>query len=445
MLHTLIFALLVSLFLSTSADAAFRDKKIVTPISSISVTPTIGGYAFSGSDAVYPAPIFGLKVSYDMIGSGLSDSLGIEGTVNYFTTVAEKDSKSAKGFLFRADAIYPFFPRKTVVPFLAVGIGDMLVNRGTGNESDFLFNYGAGLKYYLEDYLVWRVDARQIFAYSNVTTRNNFELSTGLTYIFGKERKKPAPKPKPEALGQSVMKPVQEAPVPLDPAKQSALLQKFGTPGPSIVGFNMQRPIFVPEPAEPTAAPVAPSMGPMAPAGTIPAKEKPKEEMALVVIEVPTSDNARPSERAAASSPAPKPAPVQTPAPEVQAPALAKIQQIPTRKNLLRFVIEFPFGKSDIRAQYLPALQEAAALVKASGTASVHIVGHTDNIGKYDPNIALSLQRANSVKSKFVSFGVDPDKITTEGRGYTKPAADNRTSKGRQRNRRAVTTVTGEE
>lgn len=108
-------------------------------------------------------------------------------------------------------------------------------------------------------------------------------------------------------------------------------------------------------------------------------------------------------------------------------------------------MIEFPFGKSDIRTQYLPALQEAAALVKASGTASVHIVGHTDNVGKYDPNIALSLQRANSVKSKFVDFGVDPNKITTEGRGYSKPAADNRTSKGRQRNRRAVTTVTGEE
>lgn len=265
---------------------------------------------FSGSDALYPAPLFGLKVSYDMIGSGLSDSLGVEGTVNYFTTVAQKDSKSAKGFLFRADAIYPFFPRRTVVPFLAVGIGDMLINRGTGNESDFLFNYGAGLKYYLEDYLAIRVDARQIFAYSNVTTRNNFELSTGLTYFFGKERKKPAPKPKPDALGQSVMKPVQEAPpAPLDPAKQNALLQKLGGLGASIVGLNMQRPIFVPEPAEPTAAPVAPSMGPMAPEGSIPAKEKPKEEMALVVIEVP----------------APKPAPP-TRAPAAQAPALSRIQ-----------------------------------------------------------------------------------------------------------------------
>jgi hypothetical protein len=85
-LPALIAATTVSLIFSSSVSAAFRDRKIVAPISSISVTPTLGGYVFSGSDSLLPAPIYGIKVSYDMIGTGIVDTLGLEGTINYINT-----------------------------------------------------------------------------------------------------------------------------------------------------------------------------------------------------------------------------------------------------------------------------------------------------------------------------------------------------------------------
>jgi len=104
--------------------------------------------------------------------------------------------------------------------------------------------------------------------------------------------------------------------------------------------------------------------------------------------------------------------------------------------------INFAFAKWNIDPKYNRQLQQLAATLKVARGYSAVIEGHTDSVGKKQPNLVLSRQRAESVKKALVSMGADPAQITTKGYGYSKPVANNATAEGRRKNRRAVTTVT---
>ena len=66
----------------------------------------------------------------------------------------------------------------------------------------------------------------------------------------------------------------------------------------------------------------------------------------------------------------------------------------------------------------------------------VYLSGHTDNVGNPVKNKALSLKRANSVKNELILLGLNKDQIVVAGFGEEQPIADNKTAKGRQKNRR---------
>ena len=104
--------------------------------------------------------------------------------------------------------------------------------------------------------------------------------------------------------------------------------------------------------------------------------------------------------------------------------------------------MEFDFGTAQVRPRYDRQLKKAADFINSAQNPVVRIEGHTDSIGKPGPNRALSLKRANSVKSRLVSMGVEPGKIKTVGFGFRKPFRENTTELGRQKNRRAVTIIT---
>ncbi len=56
--------------------------------------------------------------------------------------------------------------------------------------------------------------------------------------------------------------------------------------------------------------------------------------------------------------------------------------------------------------------------------------------GLADKNLVLSEKRAKAVKNYLVKKGVKDEQILTEWYGQTMPIADNKTPKGRQKNRR---------
>jgi outer membrane protein OmpA-like peptidoglycan-associated protein len=79
-------------------------------------------------------------------------------------------------------------------------------------------------------------------------------------------------------------------------------------------------------------------------------------------------------------------------------------------------------GRDDLLPGGVERLREVAESLKQyRKIESIAFIGHTDRYGKTDYNDALSLARANTVRDMLVGFGVQADKVSTEGRGNREP------------------------
>jgi OOP family OmpA-OmpF porin len=97
--------------------------------------------------------------------------------------------------------------------------------------------------------------------------------------------------------------------------------------------------------------------------------------------------------------------------------------------------IQFEFDSSVLRTSAYPALDATSADLRSSG-AVVTVKGYASSEGTAAHNLALSKDRANSVKTYLVNSGVDAKKVKVKGLGETNPVADNSTEEGRILNRR---------
>lgn len=69
-------------------------------------------------------------------------------------------------------------------------------------------------------------------------------------------------------------------------------------------------------------------------------------------------------------------------------------------------------------------------------TANIAIVGHTDNIGDHDYNMALSERRAEAIRDALLAYGVQKERLVAVGLGPMAPIDKNATASGRAENRR---------
>ena len=73
--------------------------------------------------------------------------------------------------------------------------------------------------------------------------------------------------------------------------------------------------------------------------------------------------------------------------------------------------------------------------------ATFVVVGHADNVGNEEVNIALGRGRAESIAQFMARNGIAQGRIKTDSKGKAEPVADNNTEDGRHQNRRVVITV----
>lgn len=98
--------------------------------------------------------------------------------------------------------------------------------------------------------------------------------------------------------------------------------------------------------------------------------------------------------------------------------------------------IYFASGKAILSDLSKKELEKIANIMYDNSNASFIIEGHTDSGGDKDYNIRLSQDRANAVMNYLIKLGVRPSNLKSIGYGFSKPLYNNRSSDGRQLNRR---------
>jgi outer membrane protein OmpA-like peptidoglycan-associated protein len=84
-------------------------------------------------------------------------------------------------------------------------------------------------------------------------------------------------------------------------------------------------------------------------------------------------------------------------------------------------MVFFDWDRSNLSAQALNTIKQAADAFKTKGNARITATGHTDTSGPEAYNMALSLRRANAVKDALVREGVPATAIAVIGRGESQP------------------------
>ena len=108
--------------------------------------------------------------------------------------------------------------------------------------------------------------------------------------------------------------------------------------------------------------------------------------------------------------------------------------------------IRFSGRNQAVAKPSIKVLDEAVALIKAHPEwGRIRVEAHTSDRGKAEKNLKLSEMRARQVLMFLVRGGVDPERLSAQGFGGTKPIADNAASEGRNKNERVELAILGKE
>lgn len=106
------------------------------------------------------------------------------------------------------------------------------------------------------------------------------------------------------------------------------------------------------------------------------------------------------------------------------------------REGFMALYINFDTGKSNIKPESQPIIDQIVQLMKDNPDLKLSIEGHTDSVGAPQNNTLLSENRAKAVMNAVVGAGIEASRLAAVGWGQERPIADNRSEEGRAKNRR---------
>jgi outer membrane protein OmpA-like peptidoglycan-associated protein len=347
------------------------------------------------------APDVGLRLGYFPL-----RPLGVELDFDLIPTRSRtitNDLALVYGFGGHAVVQLPFY---SVVPFFVVG-GGLLGIRShiatLGNDVDPAFRYGGGIKVMCNRWVAARVDVR-----SNVSAAANrqrsgtqhLQILFGLTFTLGRAKEVPVPPPveppDPDRDKDGILNERDQCP-------DKPGVAPHGCPDTDGDGFRDD------QDACPEVAGVHPD--------GCPAKDTDKDGINDPLdkcVEEPETWNGYEDEDGCPD-------------------------ELPAKVKEFSGTIEgiaFDFNKDTIRPSSTPTLDRAVETLKEYPDIKVKIIGHTDDVGSHEFNVDLSRRRAEAVRDYLIKGGVEPVRVTTEGRGPAEPVAPNDSEENRAKNRR---------
>lgn len=113
------------------------------------------------------------------------------------------------------------------------------------------------------------------------------------------------------------------------------------------------------------------------------------------------------------------------------------VASITTSGRVALYGILFDSGRTEVKPESKATMDEIAKLLAANKTLKLLVVGHTDNVGGFTPNLDLSKKRAEAVVAQLISqHKVAPNRLQAFGVAYASPVAPNVDESGRTKNRR---------
>lgn len=119
----------------------------------------------------------------------------------------------------------------------------------------------------------------------------------------------------------------------------------------------------------------------------------------------------------------------------VKADAISK--GLAAEGKMALYGIFFDTAKAEVKPESKAQLEEMAGLLASQKALKVYIVGHTDNQGTLEGNLALSQKRAEAIAAALAKdYKIDPKRMLARGAASFAPLASNGSETGRARNRR---------
>lgn len=98
--------------------------------------------------------------------------------------------------------------------------------------------------------------------------------------------------------------------------------------------------------------------------------------------------------------------------------------------------IAFNTNEAILQKASYPSLNQLLNILKGFPSLKINIIGHTDNIGKTEENLSLSIERSKAVKNYLVLKGITQSRIQLSGKGDLQPKVPNTSEDNRAINRR---------
>ncbi|HEX6135353.1 MAG TPA: OmpA family protein [Longimicrobiales bacterium] len=111
-------------------------------------------------------------------------------------------------------------------------------------------------------------------------------------------------------------------------------------------------------------------------------------------------------------------------------------------RAILEEMVHFDYDESDLRPDAQETLGRKIPILRSNPGLRLRIVGHADERGSVEYNLALGMRRANAVREYLAGFGIDAARFETTSMGEDRPIATGGNEQAWAQNRRAEFVIT---